>query len=131
MRELVYKDRLQDDAVEAKIEELYRAFSVPMPYEPNKLDGQSDVSTFSPQLGLQFLQHRSPAGCVLPIVPYAPGRAPPPHLSPFVGDNAEGYVLRQGEILDDFAQEVGIMGCSWSHARRKQTITRALMTARK
>lgn len=27
MRELVYKDRLQDDAVEAKIEELYRAFS--------------------------------------------------------------------------------------------------------
>ncbi|CAE8623818.1 unnamed protein product [Polarella glacialis] len=91
----------------------------------------ADVSTFSPQLGLRFLQHRSPAGCVLPIVPYAPGRAPPPHLSPFVGDNAEGYVLRQGEILDDFAQEVGIMGCSRSHARRKQTITRALMTAQK
>lgn len=37
---------------------------------------------------------------LLPTAPYKPGQAPPPHLSPFVENQKEGYMpQRQKEIL--------------------------------
>lgn len=42
---------------------------------------------------------------LLPIAAYLPDKTCPPHLSPFVQDDAEGYVPKQREILNKLADE--------------------------
>jgi len=44
-------------------------------------------------------------GLPLPVAPFAPGRIPPPHLSPFADDEAEGYVPKQRRVLDAYVKE--------------------------
>jgi pescadillo protein len=69
---------------------------------PDQLEKRSAREYVQPQWILDSFN----TGCLLLVGPYAPGRAPPPHLSPFVDDKAEGYVPRQREILNQFASEM-------------------------
>jgi len=42
---------------------------------------------------------------LLPIEPYGPGKSLPPHLSPFVDDEEEGYVPQHKQILEKWASQ--------------------------
>ena len=47
----------------------------------------------------QWLADSVNAEVVMPAAPYGPGKVPPPHVSPFVDDDAEGYVPDQVKVI--------------------------------
>ena len=55
----------------------------------------------------QWLADCANSGLLLPIAPYMPGNAPPPHLSPFVNDEEEGYVPDQRKFILSLQEESG------------------------
>lgn len=69
------------------------------------------IETLKEQLGSEAAGSRSflqpqwvfdsvNVNALLPAHPYTPGVAPPAHLSPFVDDEAEGYVPQQKKVLE-------------------------------
>lgn len=91
---------------------------------PDQLEKRSGREYIQPQWVFDSFN----TGCLLLIGPYAPGRAPPPHLSPFVDDKAEGYVPRQREVLDQVATELGGTAPSSTSAAAGATVSGAAAT---
>jgi pescadillo len=53
----------------------------------------------------QWLADTVNAGVLMPAAPYGPGCVPPPHISPFVNDDEEGYVPDQKKFILDLQEK--------------------------
>jgi len=53
----------------------------------------------------QWLADTVNAGVLMPAAPYGPGCVPPPHISPFVNDDEEGYVPDQKKFILELQEQ--------------------------
>jgi len=53
----------------------------------------------------QWLADSVNAALLMPVAPYGPGCVPPPHISPFVNDDDEGYVPDQKKFIMELQEQ--------------------------
>eukprot|EP00808_Paulinella_micropora_P001214 g35399.t1 len=101
--QVVREHMLKDDE---SFDELFTHHVVDRPHQQSRMLSREYIQ---PQWVFDSFNSRA----LLPTLPYAPGLKPPPHLSPFVDNAAEGYIPAQAATLAQWGAAAGVTTDVW------------------